>query len=147
MRQLNYPPSCFDRWIFFDHFSSPRGGMWRMKPLNITAFSLSTYVASRQSFYGGDSFPGATTPSLSKESSDTLSCRLAPLTTSDRGTPFSSTSKYRFVPFFSPIRRVWADGIFREWCLDARPVGRLPEPGDTLQGGVFCQPASSYAAK
>jgi hypothetical protein len=72
---------------------------------------------------------------------------LAPLTTSDKGAPFSSTSKCRFVPFFSPIRRVGADGFLRKRCLDVRPVGRLPEPGDTLHGIVFSQPALPYATK
>jgi len=99
-------------------FSSPRGRMWGMKPLDITVSSLPTYAASRQRFCGVFSFPGAITLSFSKESSDTLSCRLAPLTTSDKGTPFSSTSKCRFVPFFSPIRWVWADGFSGERCLN-----------------------------
>lgn len=60
---------------------------------------------------------------------------------------FSSTSKCLLVPFFSPIRPVWADGFFRKRCLDVRTVCRLPEPGDTFHSIVFSQPALSYAAK
>jgi hypothetical protein len=128
-------------------FSSPRGRMWGMNPLDITVSSLPTYAASRQRFCREASFSGAIALSFSKESRKTLSCRLAPLTTSDKGAPFSSTSKCRFVPFFSPIRRVGADGFLRKRCLDVRPVGRLPEPGDTLHGIVFSQPALPYATK
>ena len=35
------------------------------------------------------------------------SCRLAPVTTIDNGTPRSSTGICRLVPFFSPISRIW----------------------------------------
>jgi|GEM_PF-2962988 len=128
-------------------FSSPRGRMWGMKPLDLTVSSLPTYAASRQRFCGASSSFGATTLFFSKTSRETLSCRLAPLTTSDKGTPFSSTSTCRFVPFFSPIRRVGADGFLRKRCLDVRPVGRLPEPSDTFHGIVFSQPALPYATK
>ena len=128
-------------------FSSPRGRMWGMKPWDTTVSSLPTYAASRQRFCGVSVRSGATTLFWSKESRKTLSCRLAPLTTSDKGTPFSSTRIWRFVPFFSPIRRVWADRFFRKRRLDVRPIGRLPEPGDTFQGIVFSQPALPYATK
>lgn len=128
-------------------FSSPRGRMWGMNPLDSTVSSLPTYAASRQRFCGVPSFSGAITLLFSKESRETLSCRLAPLTTSDKGAPFSSTSKCRFVPFFSPIRWVGADRFLRKRCLNVRPVGRLPEPGDTFHGIVFSQPALPYATK
>lgn len=133
--------------LSINFFSSPRGRMWGMNPWDRTVSSLPTYAASRQRFCGVSFCSGATTLFFSKESRETLSCRLAPLTTSDKGTPFSSTSKCRLVPFFSPIRRVWADGFFRKRCLDVRTVGRLPEPGDTFHSIVFSQPALPYAAK
>ena len=101
-----------------DFFSSPRGRMWGMKPLESTVSSLPTYAASRQRFCGVSFSFGATTLFFSKTSRETLSCRLAPLTTSDKGTPFSSTSRCRFVPFFSPIRRVWAYGFLSKRRLD-----------------------------
>ena len=128
-------------------FSSPRGRMWGMKPWDTTVSSLPTYAASRQRFCGVSVRSGATTLFCSKESRKTLSCRLAPLTTSDKGTPFSSTSRCRFVPFFSPIRWVGADGFLRKRCLDVRPVCRLPKPGDTFHGIVFSQPTLPYATK
>lgn len=128
-------------------FSSPRGRMWGTKPFDITVSSLPTYAASRQRFCRVFSLSGVITLAFSKESSDTLSCRLAPLTTSDKGAPFSSTSKCRFVPFFSPIRRVGSDGFLSKRRLDVRSVGRLPEPGDTFHGIVLSQSASPYATK
>ena len=128
-------------------FSSPRGRMCGINPLETTVSSLPTYAASRQRFCGVSSFFGVTTLFFSKESREMLSCRLAPLTTSDKGTPFSSTNKCRFVPFFSPIRWVGADGFLRKRCLDVRPVCRLPKPGDTFHGIVFSQPTLPYATK
>ncbi len=128
-------------------FSSPRGRIWGMKPLSMTVASLPTYAASRQRFCGVPSCSGATTLHFSKESRDTLSCRLAPLTTSDKGAPFSSTSRCRFVPFFSPIRRVRTDGFLRERRFDVRAIGRLPEPGNPLHGIVFSQSAAPYSTK
>jgi len=128
-------------------FSSPRGRMCGMNPLDITVPSLPTYAASRQRFCGVSSSFGATTLFFSKTSRETLSWRLAPLTTSDKGAPFSSTSRCRFVPFFSPIRRVRANGFLSKRGLDVRPVGRLPEPGDTFHGIVFSQPALPNATK
>jgi len=133
--------------VSINFFSSPRGRMWGMNPLDITVSSLPTYAASRQRFCGVSSFSGVITLFFSKESRETLSCRLAPLTTSDKGAPFSSTSKCRFVPFFSPIRWIGADGFLRKRSLDVRPVGRLPEPGDTFHGIVFSQPVLPYATK
>lgn len=128
-------------------FSWPRGRICGMNPWEMTVSSLPTYAASRQRFCGVSFWAGLAARFLSKESRETLSCRLAPLTTSDKGTPFSSTSKCRFVPFFSPIRRVWTDGFFRQRCLNVRTVGRLPEPGDTFQGIVLSQSSLPYASK
>ena len=129
-------------------FSSPRGRMWGMNPLESTVSSLPTYAASRQRFCGVPSFFwGAITLFFSSTSRETLSCRLAPLTTSDKGTPFSSTSRCLFVPFFSPISRVGADGFLRKRRLDVRPVGRFPEPGNAFHGIVFSQSTLPYATK
>lgn len=133
--------------LSINFFSSPRGRMWGMKPLESTVSSLPTYAASRQRFCGVSFSFGATTLFFSKTSRETLSCRLAPLTTSDKGTPFPSTSRCRFVPFFSPIRRVGANGFLGKRGLDVRPVSRLPEPGDTFHGIVFSQPALPNATK
>lgn len=136
-----------DGSLSINFFSSPRGRMWGMNPWDKTVSSLPTYAASRQRFCGVSLCSGPTTLLFSRESRKTLSCRLAPLTTSDKGTPFSSTSKCRLVPFFPPIRRVWADGFFRKRRLDVRAVGSLPELGDTFHGIVFSQPALPYAPK
>ena len=136
-----------DGFLSIIFFSSPRGRMWGMNPWEMTVSSFPTYAASRQRFCGVSFWAGLATRFISKESRETLSCRLAPLTTSDKGTPFSSTSKCRFVPFFSPIRRVWADRFFCKWCLNVRTVRRLPEPGDTFHGIVLGQSSLPYAAK
>ena len=128
-------------------FSSPLGRMCGMNPLECTVSSLPTYAASRQRFCRISLSLGATTLFFSKTSSETLSCRLAPLTTSDKGTPFSSTSKCRFVPFFSPIRRVGADGFLRKWCFDVGAVSRLPEPSYAFHGIVLSQATLPYAPK
>ena len=128
-------------------FSSPRGRMWGMNPLDITVSSFPTYAASRQRFCRVDFCSGVATLFFSNESRKTLSCRLAPLTTSDKGTPFSSTSICRFVPFFPPIGRVGAGRFLRQRRFNVGSVGRLPEPGYTFHGLVFSQPTLPYVTK
>lgn len=120
-------------------FSSPLGCMWGMKPFFSTTASLPTYAASRHKFWEISPTGSTTTLAFSNGSSKTLSCRFAPLTTSDKGTPFSSTSRCSFVPFFSPIRGVRADGLLRKRGFNIRTVGRFPKPGDTLQRIIFSQ--------
>ena len=128
-------------------FSSPLGRIWGMKPLASTVSSLPTYAASRHRFCLMSLPSGDKSLAFSKGSSDTLSCRLAPLTTSDKGTPISSTKICRFVPFFSPIRRVRPDGFLRKRCFDVRPIGCFPKPGNTFKGIIFGQTASPYIEK
>lgn len=59
---------------------------------------------------------------LSTASSLLQSWTLAPLTTSDNGTPRPSTSKWRLLPFFLPVRRVRADSFLRQGCLHHRAI-------------------------
>src|SRR3982751_6813792 len=68
----------------------------------------------------------------STRSSCVTSCSLAPVTTSDNGTPRPSTSRCRLLPFFSPIRRVGTDSLLRQRRLEHGPVNALPSPGDAL---------------
>lgn len=35
-------------------------------------------------------------------------------------------------PFFSPVRRVRADSLLRQWDLHQGPIDALPSPGDAL---------------
>lgn len=128
-------------------FSSPLGRMWGTKPLAMTTSSLPTYAASRHKFCGSVSSEGKATRPFNKESRGTLSCRLAPVTTIDKGAPFSSTRRFRFDPFFSPVGRVRPDRLLREGCLDVRSVGSLPEPGDPLHFVIFGQPSPPKALK
>src|SRR3989304_1567434 len=60
------------------------------------------------------------------------SCRLAPVTMIDSGTPRSSTRSIRLLPFFPPIRRVGSDRFLSKRCLDHGPVDALPSPSDAL---------------
>ena len=95
-------------------FSSPRGRMWGIKPLSTATASFPVYPASRHKFCGcSPLFFGSSTRAFNRESNTTLSCRLAPVTTSDKGTPFSSTKILLLLPFFSPIRRVWPNRFLR----------------------------------
>ena len=128
-------------------FSSPLGRMWGMRPFAFTDSSLPTYAASRQRFCPMSSSSGVTTLAFSKGASETLSCRLAPLTTSDKGTPLSSTNICRLVPFFPPIRRVWPDGFLSKRRFNIRSVGGFPEPGNSFQGIVFGQTTLPDIAK
>ena len=68
------------------------------------------------------------------------SCRLAPVTMSDNGTPCSSTSRWRLLPFFSPISRVGADCFLRQRRLHHRPINALPSPGNSMKVIVFGKP-------
>ena len=65
------------------------------------------------------------------------SCRLAPVTTSDNGTPRPSTKRCRLVPFFPPVGRVSTNCLLRQWSLDHSSVCTLPAPGDALHCVVF----------
>ena len=67
------------------------------------------------------------------------SCAFAPVTTSDNGTPRPSTSRWRLLPFFPPIRRVASHGLLRQGRLEHRPVNALPAPRDALQVIVLGQ--------
>jgi len=122
-------------------FSSPLGRMCGMKPAALATLSFPTYPASRHKFCTVSLFLGAAIRPFNKASRDTQSFRLAPVTTSDNGTPRSSTRMFRFVPFFSPIRRVRPDRLDRQWRFDHRPIGRLPLPGDSLHFIIFYQAA------
>lgn len=134
-------------FLSINFFSSPLGRMWGTKPLAMTTSSLPTYAASRHKFCGSVSSEGEATRPFSKESRGTLSCRLAPVTTIDKGAPFSSTRRFRFDPFFSPVGRVRPDRLLREGCFDVRSVGSLPEPSDPLHFVVFGQSAPPKALK
>src|SRR5450830_1402833 len=68
------------------------------------------------------------------------SCRLAPVTTSDNGTPRPSTSKWRLLPFFSPICRIGANALLCHWCLHHCTVNTLPSPGNAFKFIVLGQP-------
>lgn len=65
------------------------------------------------------------------------SCRLAPVTTSDSGTPRPSTNRCRLVPFFSPVGRIRTNCLLRQRCLDHGTVYALPAPGDALHFVIF----------
>lgn len=125
-------------------FSSPLGRMCGMKPFSFATASFPTYAASRQRFWVSFSSLGFTTRPLSSGSSALLSCSFAAVTTSDKGTPFSSTRIFRLVPFFSPVRRVRPDRLLRQRRFDHRAVCGLPEPTNACQFIVFRQ---TYAAK
>lgn len=127
MRQLNDPPSCFERRILFDQFFlfAPWSDVGN-ESVGYHGVLLARICCSKAEILRSVLFFCATTLFFSKTSRETLSCRLAPLTTSDKGTPFSSTSRCRFVPFFSPICRVGADGFLRKRRLDVRPRRQPP---------------------
>ena len=61
------------------------------------------------------------------------SCRLAPVTTSDNATPRPSTSKWRLLPFFPPIRRIGTDALLSHWRLYHCTVNTLPSPGNAFK--------------
>lgn len=65
---------------------------------------------------------------------------LAPLTTSDNGTPRPSTSRWRLLPLFPPVRRVRSDGFLCQGRLHHRTIDALPSPRDALHVVVFRQP-------
>src|SRR5450759_5406961 len=67
------------------------------------------------------------------------SCRFAPVTMIDSGTPRPSTNRWRLLPFFPPIRRVWPDGFLCQRCLHHRPVDTLPSPRNAFTVVVLRQ--------
>ena len=102
--------------------SSPRDRMCGTKPYASAVASLPTYAASRQRFCFLFLF-GETIRPFKRGSSETLSCRLAPVTTSDKGTPLASTRRFRLLPFFPPVRGAGADRFLGQRCFpQARPI-------------------------
>jgi len=81
-------------------FSSPRGQLCGMNALAISTSSFPTFAASRQRFWGMASSPWTIFLAFNSGLKAMLSYRLTPVTTSDKGTPFSSTGRYCFVSFF-----------------------------------------------
>lgn len=75
------------------------------------------------------------------------SCRFAPVTTSDNGTPRPSTNRCRLVPFFPPIGRVSTNCLLGQGSLDHSPVYALPAPGDALHFIVFGKSGSPKSDK
>ena len=97
--------------LSINFFSSPLGRIWGTNPLDVTTSSFPTYAASRQRFEGVLPSSGSKIRPFSNGSKEILSCLLAPVTTSDNGTPRPSTSKWRLLPFFSPIRRIGSNAL------------------------------------
>ena len=83
----------------------------------------------------------------STSSSLLQSWTLAPLTTSDNGTPRPSTSRWRLLPFFSPVRRVRADSFLCQGRLHHRAIDALPSPRDALHVVVFRQTSFPHGLK
>ena len=133
--------------LSINFFSSPLGRIWGINPLDVTTFSFPTYAASRQRFKGVLPSSGAKIRPFNNGSKEILSCRLAPVTTSDKGTPFSSTSRLRFVPFFSPIRGVRSNGFLCEWRFNVRAICSFPKPSDPFQFIVFNQSTAPNVQK
>src|SRR6218665_349390 len=96
------------------------------------------YPASAHRCLGGANGPSRRTMMAeSTASSCVTSCRLAPVTMSDNGTPRSSTSRWRLLPFFPPIGRIRPD---RFWCqrrLEHGPVDAFPGPRNALHLAVL----------
>src|ERR1700722_4691186 len=83
----------------------------------------------------------------SVSASSFTSCRLAPLTISESGTPVPSTNKLRLVPFFSPICGVVAHRVEREWGFALAAINALPAPSDPFQIIIFGQASLPQLAK
>lgn len=122
--------------------------MCGIKPYSSTTPSFPTYPASRQKFWVLPllSF-GPKTRSFSNSSRETLPCRLAPLMTIDKGMPLSLTSKIPFVPFLSPICKIWANSFLSKGRFDIRFVRRFPDPGDSFHFVALYQSAQPQIAK
>lgn len=65
------------------------------------------------------------------------SCRLAPVTTIDNGTPRSSTRICRLVPFFSPISRIWPYRFLCSRGFYHCSVDTLPCPCNSFHFIIF----------
>ncbi len=78
----------------------------------------------------------------SSVSSCVTSFRLAPVTQIDSGTPRASTRRCRLLPFFSPVRRVAADGLLSKRRLQHGAIDALPSPGNALHLVVLREPGS-----
>src|ERR1035438_9294962 len=69
---------------------------------------------------------------------------LAPLATSDSGTPRASTNRLLLRPFFSPIRGVRSHALSSQRSFPHGPIDALPVPGDALHLVVLGQSGSPY---
>ncbi len=72
---------------------------------------------------------------------------LAPVTSSDRGTPRSSTTKCRLLPFFSPVSWVGTDFFLGHWSFYYSTITTLPFPCYTLHFIIFSKSGSPKVQK
>ena len=125
-----------------DFFSTPRGTTWGRYPRDRIAdrAECPVYPLSAQRFCSQvPSLGGDTTLLSSTTSIWVTSCRLAPVTTSESGTPRASTRRWRLLPFFSPIRRILSDGLLSQRCFGHRSIDGLPFPGNPFHLVVLSQ--------
>jgi len=75
------------------------------------------------------------------------SCRLAPATIRESGTPVPSTNKLRLVPFFPPVCGVVAHRVQCQRRLALGAIDALPGPSDSFQIIIFGQASLPQLAK
>jgi hypothetical protein len=95
------------------------------------------YAASAQRFSSSFATVGATTLPRKTASSWLTSRLFAPVTTMDNGVPRSSTSRWRLLPFFPPIRGVCTGTLTRQGGFVHTAVYGLPSPRNAFHVIVF----------
>ena len=129
--------SFFLRGLFeFSRFLSPTIDMGYVAVLLNDLQSGCTGIASigAQMLVSSGEWIGRSTTMASRTASNCdTSCRLAPVTTSDNTTPRPSTSKWRLLSFFPPIRRIGTDALLSHWRLYHCTVNTLPSPGNAFK--------------
>ena len=125
----------------FSRCSSPRGRTCGLYPAtSITLQGASpAYPASAHRFSDSASMIGSAILFAKTAFSWLTSCRLAPVTTTDNGTPRPSTRIWRFVPFFSSIRRISPGILLGHRSLVHAAIYGLPFPGDTFHVVILGQ--------
>ncbi len=111
MRQLNHPSACLESWILLDQLLLLAPGSDVGDKAVGFHDILFTHICCTRHRFWGVSCAGSMIRAFSKEPRATLSCRLAPVTTSDKGDAILVYEKISLCPIFSPIRRIRPDGL------------------------------------
>ena len=143
MSNLNHIPSRFVSWVdfFLLNFNSSLFDMRNVQLIFdslLRRFSGISFVSAKILNCLGTFDNNCIKPAASW----LTSCRFAPVTTIESGTPRSSTRRCLLLPFFSPVCRVATNALLSKGSFNHCAIYALPTPGYAFHVIVLCKTRS-----